>query len=129
MIWDMQAANFLFHTAILEGCGNSYVKFTCRQISHLPMLEPGSMVFDRDSINGKQDQEKTILRLKIGNSQHQIIYEAIKQGDPVRAESMMREHSNTMIEYIETFERRNTKLTVSDLVSYSVQGDPTIAAD
>ena len=24
-----------------------YIGFTCRQISHLPMLAPGSMVFDR----------------------------------------------------------------------------------
>lgn len=123
-IKSMHAANVLFHTTILEGCGNSYVKFTCDQISHLPMLAPGSMVFDRDAINGKKDIENSILRLKIGNSQHRIIYEAIKRGDPVRAEGMMREHSNTMIEYIETFERRNTRLTVKDLVSYSVQGNP-----
>lgn len=121
-IREMHAANFAFHTSILQGCGNDYVKFTCDQISHLPMLAAGSMVFDRDAINGKKDIEKSILRLKIGNSQHRIIYEAIENRDPVRAEGMMREHSNTMIEYIEMFERRNAKLTVRDLVSYSVQG-------
>lgn len=125
-IQNMHAANFIFHTTILDGCGNSYVKFTCNQISHLPMLAAGSMVFDRDAINRQQDVEKSILRLKIGNSQHRIIFEAIETGDPVRAEGMMREHSNTMIAYIEMFERRNTKLTVSDLVSYSVQGNPEI---
>jgi len=120
-IRSMHAANVLFHTSILDGCKNSYVKFTCDQISHLPMLAAGSMVFDREAISKQQDIEKSILRLKIGNSQHRIIYEAIESGDSVRAEGMMREHSNTMIEYIETFERLNTKLTVSDLVSYSVQ--------
>lgn len=125
-IQNMHAANFIFHTSILDGCGNSYVKFTCNQISHLPMLAAGSMVFDRDAINRQQDVEKSILRLKIGNSQHRIIFEAIETGDPVRAEGMMREHSNTMIAYIEMFEKRNTKLTVSDLVSYSVQGNPEI---
>lgn len=121
---NMHAANFVFHTTILEGCGNSYVKFTCDQISHLPMLAAGSMAFDRDAIEGSKDINKSILRMKIGNSQHRIIFEAIGQGDAVRAEGMMREHSNTMIEYIEMFERRNTKLTVRDLISYSVQGDP-----
>ncbi len=121
IIREMHASNVEFHSAILDGCGNDYVKFTCGQISHLPMLAAGSMVFDRDSISGNKDIEKSILRLKIGNSQHRIIYEAIVQGDAVRAEGMMREHSNTMIEYIETFETRNTKLTVSDLVSYTVQ--------
>ncbi|MEM7302626.1 MAG: GntR family transcriptional regulator [Pseudomonadota bacterium] len=124
IIRGMHAANVEFHSTVLEGCGNDYVKFTCNQISHLPMLAAGSMVFDRSALNGKKDIEKSILRLKIGNSQHRIIYEAIEQGDAVRAEGMMREHSNTMIEYIEVFERRNKKLTVRDLVSYSVQGDP-----
>lgn len=122
---SMHAANFAFHNTILEGCGNSYVKFTCDQISHLPMLAAGSMVFDRDAINGKKDIDKTILRLKIGNSQHRIICKAIEQGDSVRAEGMMREHSNTMIEYIEVFEQRKAKLTVRDLVSYSIQGSPS----
>ena len=32
---------------------------------------------------------------------------------------MMREHSNTMVEYIEVFEKRDEKLTVNDLISYS----------
>jgi GntR family transcriptional regulator, vanillate catabolism transcriptional regulator len=123
---QMHAENFAFHNAILEGCGNSYVKFTCDQISHLPMLAAGSMVFDRDAISGKKDIDKTILRLKIGNSQHRIIYKAIEQGDSVRAEGMMREHSNTMIEYIEMFEQRKSKLTVRDLVSYSIQGSPSV---
>lgn len=118
---NLHAANLVFHTTILESCGNSYIKFTCDQISHLPMLAAGSMVFDRDAINGKKDLDKSILRMKIGNSQHRIIYEAVERGDPVRAEGMMREHSNTMIEYIETFEQRNSKLTVRDLVSYSIQ--------
>lgn len=120
----MHTENFTFHSTILNGCGNSYVKFTCDQISHLPMLASGSMVFDRDSIDGNKNIEKTILRLKIGNSQHRIIHQAIEQNDPVRAEAMMREHSNTMIEYIEVFEQRKAELTVSDLVSYSVQGKP-----
>lgn len=125
-IQKMHAANVIFHNTILTSCGNSYVKFTCDQISHLPMLAAGSMVFDRDAINNKKDIDKSILRLKIGNSQHRIIYEAIKQGDPVRAEGVMREHSNTMIEYIEMFERRKTKLTVGGLVSYSAQVNPKI---
>jgi len=120
-IRNMHAANVVFHNSILEGCNNSYVEFTCNQISHLPMLASGSMVFDRDAINKEADIDKSILRLQIGNSQHRIIYEAIEAGDAVRAEGMMREHSNTMIEYIGTFERRNKKLTVRDLVSYSVQ--------
>ena len=118
-IYRMQGANKLFHSTILDSCGNDYVGFTCQQISHLPMLAAGSMVFDREVLNSADQTERGIFRLRIGNAQHRVIYEAIEQGDAVRAEGMMREHSHTMIEYIETFEKRDKSLTVSDLVAYS----------
>ncbi|MEM6388647.1 MAG: GntR family transcriptional regulator [Pseudomonadota bacterium] len=116
---QLQSANEVFHRTILDACGNDYVGFTCKQISHLPMLAAGSMVFDRAVSETPDMWEKGVFRLKIGNAQHQVIYEAIEQGDAVRAEGMMREHSHTMIKYIETFEKRDGSLTVSDLVAYS----------
>ena len=119
VIQQMQAANTAFHTTILEGCGNDCIGFTCRQISHLPMLAVGSMVFDRAVRDTPDQMERGLFRLRIGNAQHQVIYEAIEKGDAVRAEGMMREHSNTMIEYIQTFEKRDGNLTASDLVAYS----------
>lgn len=118
-ICQMQEANALFHTTILEACGNDYVQFTCNQISHLPMLAAGSMVFDRAVHDTPEHKERGLFRLRIGNAQHKVIYEAIGQGDAVRAEGMMREHAHTMIEYIETFEKRDKSLTVSDLVAFS----------
>ena len=118
-IHQMQAANKVFHTTMLEACGNDYVNFTCQQISHLPMLAAGSMVFDRAVHDTPEQIERGIFRLRIGNAQHQVILEAIENGDAVRAEGMTREHSHTMIEYIETFEKRDKSLTVSDLVAYS----------
>lgn len=119
VIKQMQAANSVFHSTILEGCGNEYVGYTCERISHLPMLAVGSMVFDRDVIDSPDGMERGLFRLRIGNAQHQVIYEAIEKGDVVRAEGMTREHSHTMIEYIQTFEKRDKSLTVSDLVAYS----------
>ena len=119
VIRKMQAANKIFHTTILDACGNSYIGFTCRQISHLPMLAPGSMVFDRGVQDTPDQIERGLFRLRIGNAQHQVIFGAIERGDAVRAEGMMREHSHTMIEYIETFEKRDKSLTASDLVAYS----------
>jgi GntR family transcriptional regulator, vanillate catabolism transcriptional regulator len=116
---QMQSANEDFHTTILKACGNDYVGFTCKQISHLPMLAAGSMVFDRAVADSSEMWEKGVFRLKLGNAQHMVIYEAVEQGDAVRAEGMMREHSHTMIKYIETFEKRDGSLTVADLVSYS----------
>jgi len=119
MIHKMQAANKKFHASILHGCGNEYVSFTCQQISHLPMLAIGSMVFDRSVLEAPERMERGLFRLRIGNAQHKVIYEAIKSGDAVRAEAMMREHANIMIEYIETFEKRDRRLSVTDLVAYT----------
>ena len=48
-----------------------------------------------------------------------MIFEAIQSGDAVRAEGVMREHSNTMVEYIRMFEKRNEELTIKDLIGYS----------
>ncbi|MEM6939348.1 MAG: GntR family transcriptional regulator [Pseudomonadota bacterium] len=118
-IRQMQAANELFHTSILKGCGNNYVAFTCQQISHLPMLSAGSMAFDRAVFGSPDKLENGLFRLRIGNAQHKVIHDAISNGDAARAEGMMREHSHTMIDYIETFEKRDGALTVSDLVSYA----------
>jgi len=119
MIHKMKSANKRFHSTVLDACGNDYVSFTCRQISHLPMLAVGSMVFDRSVLETPEGMERGLFRLRIGNAQHQVIYDTIKRGDAVRAEAMMREHSNIMIEYIETFEKRDARLSVYDLVAYS----------
>lgn len=116
---QLQQYNALFHRTILEGCGNDFIGFTCNQISHLPMLEVGSMVFDKQVLASAEGRERSMFRLQLGNSQHKVIFESIQRGDAVRAEGMMREHSNTMVEYIEIFEKRNEALTLTDLISYS----------
>lgn len=116
---QLQLQNAIFHKTILENCGNNFVNYTCNRISHLPMLEVGAMVFDKQVLATNEGRERSLFRLKLGNSQHRVIIEAILHGDAVRAEGMMREHSNTMIEYIEMFEKRNQALTISDLIGYS----------
>ncbi len=115
----MQRQNAIFHKTILVSCGNDFVEFTCSRISHLPMLEVGSMVFDREVLSTREGVERSLFRLKLGNSQHKVIFEAIQSGDAVRAEGVMREHSNTMVEYIKVFEKRNEELTIKDLIGYS----------
>lgn len=114
-----QAANRDFHATLLDACGNNYVGYTCQQISHLPMLAVGSMVFDRAVSDTPDHFRRGMFRLRLGNAQHQVIIEAIEKGDAVRAEGMMREHSHTMIEYIQMFEKRDKSLTVADLVAFS----------
>ena len=116
---NLQQQNAVFHKTILDNCGNDFVGYTCDQISHMPMLASGSMVFDKQVLSTPEGIQRSLFRLKLGNSQHKVIFEAIQKGDAVRAEAMMREHSNTMVEYIEVFEKRNAELTLTDLISYS----------
>ena len=63
--------------------------------------------------------KRGLFRLQLGNAQHKVMLEAVEKGDAVRAEGVMQEHSHTMIEYIQMFEKRENGLTVSDLISYS----------
>ena len=66
--------------------------------------------------------------MRLGIAQHMVIFEAIEKGDPVRAEGMMREHSHTMVEYIQMFERRGGELTVADLIAFSAAEPSAVAA-
>ena len=65
-----------------------------------------------------------MFRLRLGNAQHRVIYEAIEQGDAVRAEGNMREHSHTMVDYIQTFEKQGDSLTVADLIAFASPQQP-----
>ncbi len=118
-IRQMQSGNELFHSTILKNCGNQYAAYACKQLSHLPMLATGTMVFDRAILQSDEQMQRGLFRLRIGNAQHKVICDAVRKGDPVRAQNMMSEHAHTMLEYIETFEDRGKDLTVSDLVAYS----------
>ena len=77
------------------------------------------MVFDQQVLSTQEGIERSLFRLRLGNSQHKVIFEAIQSGDAVRAEGVMREHSNTMVEYIKVFEKLNDELTIKDLIGYS----------
>ena len=77
------------------------------------------MTFDRSVDDTPQHFERGLFRMRLGIAQHIVIYEAIEKGDAVRAEGMMREHSHTMIEYIQTFEKKGADLTVADLIAFS----------
>ena len=63
--------------------------------------------------------ERGLFRLRIGYAQHRVTFEAIKKGTAIRAEGMMREHSPTMIQYIETLEKLDKSLKVNGLAAYS----------
>lgn len=119
--------NKAFHTTILEACGNAYVGYTCRQISHLPMLAVGSMVFEKNFDETPEQFARGLLGVRIAISQHRVIYDAIEKGDAVRAEGMMREHALTTVDYIQKLKKRNAKMRISDLIAYAAT-EPALLA-
>lgn len=92
-----QDANTLFHETIMDQCGNEYVGMSYDRIRHLPMLALGLFDFKIDQV----DRER--MRITVAHSQHTIVMDAIERGDALRAEMMMREHSNAILRYATLF--------------------------
>lgn len=126
VIRKAQSWNKEFHSTILNACGNAYVGYTCQQISHLPMLAVGSMVFERSFDETPEQFERGLFGLRVAITQHRVIYDAIEKGDPIRAEGMMREHAHITVEYIQKLRKRGD-LTVADLIAYSAVETPASA--
>lgn len=92
-----QTANTLFHETIMKECGNEFVGMSYDRIRHLPMLALGLFDFRIDQV----DRERT--RILVAHSQHTIVMDAIDSQDALRAEMMMREHSNAILRYAALF--------------------------
>ena len=92
-----QDGNMTFHETIMEACGNPYVGFAFARLETLPILKLGTVVFCADKA------EEELMRLRLGNMQHQLIFDAISKRDPQRAETMMREHANQTLVYSRLF--------------------------
>lgn len=90
-------ANTLFHTTIMENCGNEFVQLAFERIRHFPMAALGQLNFDLDQ------PERETIRVQLGHAQHVIILDAIESGDATRAEAVMREHAHATLNYARLF--------------------------
>ncbi len=92
-----QDANTLFHETIMRDCGNEYIALCYEPIRHLPMAALGTYAPNPDLL------DRELLRMSVGHAQHVVIAKAIDDGDAMRAEAVMREHSNATFEYARLF--------------------------
>ncbi len=92
-----QDANVAFHETIMRHCGNAFIGFAFDRMESLPMLKLGTVVFC------PKRAEKDLMRLRLANMQHQVIFDAIAGRDPQRAEALMREHANQTLVYSALF--------------------------
>lgn len=110
-----QAANTIFHTVIMEQCGNEYVMMAYERLRHFPLAELGTVAPNTDRLAGE------FLRMSIGHAQHTIIHEAITRGDAMRAEMVMREHSNATLDYARLFVGKDVDVHIPSLKLRSVK--------
>lgn len=92
-----QQANTLFHNTIMRKCGNEFIMVAYERLRHMPFAELGALSLDVARLEGE------LMRMSIGHAQHTIIHEAIIKGDAMRAEMVMREHSNATLDYARLF--------------------------
>ncbi|SIO11143.1 GntR family transcriptional regulator [Vannielia litorea] len=92
-----QEANDIFHSTIAKGCGNDFVPLSLEKISRIPIVAPGAFA----EVEGMAQAE--LLRMTVGHTQHVIIWDAIRSGEAIRAENMMREHAGAPIRYAKLF--------------------------
>lgn len=96
-ISQYQEGNVVFHETIMRRCGNQYVGFAFDRMESLPLVKLGTVVFNEHRF------ESDLMRLRLANMQHRLIFDAIDKRDPQRAESMMREHANQTLVYSAVF--------------------------
>lgn len=95
-----QDGNVTFHETIMRQCGNDYIGFAFDRMESLPMVKLGTVVYC------PEQADREIMRLRLGNMQHKVIFDAIHGRDPQRAEALMREHANQTLVYSTLFAGR-----------------------
>ncbi len=106
---EYQTANTLFHTTIMEQCGNEFILMAYERIRDFPMAELGAVASNTNRLEGE------FLRMSIGHAQHSIIHDAIIRGDAMRAEMAMREHAHATLDYARLFVGPNIEAQVPSL--------------
>jgi len=87
--------NSEFHSTLHRACDSPQLEAAIRQMSHVP----SGMIHAIKAPKNESSQE--YVRLLIAHTQHQVILRAIRNGDGVRAEAVMREHAFVRIDYAE----------------------------
>jgi GntR family transcriptional regulator of vanillate catabolism len=85
--------NQRFHAIILDGAGSRAIGDAIARNNHLPFASADSIIMDTQHLDAE------FKKLDIAHLQHQLIVQAILEGDSVRSEMLMREHAYIGIKY------------------------------
>lgn len=93
LIADWSDINQRFHSIILDGAGSRAIADAIARNNHLPFASADSIIMDTEHPDAE------FRKVEIAHLQHQLIVQAICEGDSVRAEMLMREHAYIGIKY------------------------------
>ena len=87
LIADWTDINQRFHSIILDGAGSRAIADAIARNNHMPFASADSIIMDTQRLDAE------FRKVAIAHLQHQLIVQAIFEGDSVRAEMLMREHA------------------------------------
>lgn len=87
------ALNERFHRAIVGATGSRVIGDAIARNDHLPFASADSLVIDRHALGAEY------RKLQLAQMQHQLIVEALTQGESARVEALMREHAYIALRY------------------------------
>jgi len=82
------AMNGRFHALIVEAAHNLAVSTALALNDKIPFVAPGKVVFDKTA------QERQFMMLSYAHRQHHAIVGALVNGEGVRVEALMKEHTH-----------------------------------
>ncbi|WP_163576180.1 GntR family transcriptional regulator [Halomonas faecis] len=87
--------NRRFHESIVQAAGSPVIGDAIARNNHLPFASADSIIIDSQAL------EKEYRKLQQAQLQHELVVQALRQGEGARAEMLMREHAFIGLRYAE----------------------------
>lgn len=85
--------NRRFHSAIVDAAGSQVIADAIARNDHLPFASADSIILNRNALGPE------FLKLQLAQWQHELMVQALLEGEGARAEALMREHANVGFRY------------------------------
>ncbi|MGH7075990.1 MAG: GntR family transcriptional regulator [Stellaceae bacterium] len=98
--------NQRFHTIIVEASGNAALARALKLNDSVPFSSANAVV------STASDPQEEFHRMVFAQFQHRYIFQALENGEGMRAEELMREHANRSKEVVARMRERNYDATI-----------------
>jgi len=89
--------NNAFHRTIVESIESTVIADAIARNNHLPFASADSIIIDPQALDREYE------KLRFAQLQHQLVFEALEQGESARVEMLMREHAYVGLRYGKLF--------------------------